>query len=148
MRRAHRAAIGYLVAQMIVNGAAHGAVAGHVEQNAGLVWQHFHLVIGQHLMVAADFLDKILVSRRGQTDGLAFVGVVIDQKMPETESGFTRRAGDDDIAGAVKRVPRDEVFQEKRGADDGPQQALHIVKLGAIAGLSRHARIFAVKSGY
>ena len=99
-------------------------------------------------MVAADFLDKILVPRRGQTDGLAFVGVVIDQKMPETEGGFTGSAGDDDIAGAVKRVPGDEVFQEKRGADDGPQQALHIVKLGAIAGLGSYARIFAVKSGY
>ena len=91
------------------------------------------------------FSRQILVPRRGQTDGLAFVGVVIDQKMPETESGFTRRAGDDDIAG-VKRVPRDEVFQRNEVLMI-MQQALHIVKLGVIAGLGRHKRIFAVKRG-
>ena len=68
--------------------------------------------------------------------------------MSETEGSFTGRTGYDYIAGIVKRVARDEVFQEKRGADDRPQQALHIVKLGVIAGLGRHARIFAVKSRY
>ena len=99
-------------------------------------------------MVTADFLDKSLVPCRGQTDGLAFVGVIIDQKMPEAEGGFTGRAGDDDIARAVKAVPRNVVFQEKRGADDGPQQALHIVEFGGVAGLGCHARIFAVKAGY
>ena len=65
--------------------------------------------------------------------------------MSETEGGFTGRTGDDDIAGIVKSVARDEVFQEKRGADDRPQQALHIIKLGAIAGLAA-TRIFAVES--
>ena len=108
-----------------MDGAADGAVPGHVDVDRCHQGQRLDVVVGHHAVVAAEPLHETDVGRRGEAHHLDAVALGGQEGGPDR--GLARRAGQDDDLGPEEPVVGQVVVEQERGEEEGPQQHLLVL---------------------
>ena len=126
-----------------MHGASHRLVARQVDVDRPASRQRLDLTVERDLVVDAGSADEVGVAGRGEADQLR--ASALAEEEGRDQRGLARGARDEDRLASEEPLRGEEVVDQERGVEEGPEEALLTLTVGIVGGVGVSAPVALVR---